>query len=521
MGPHTPQEYGLDMPGLREQDGARRIVRHGAYMLTYRRAKRGIPHHCGLTAVTNVPYFTVREVGTLDRFRKRGLLQTVAALIRANDSMGRAAAADPQEATEVLAKCQKAAIQMGTVLESMGEEHIQLVRLLEDYCENIYQMSVSFSDEVSLALREKDIRKLSKKNRRHLMQLQNDITYTIPDDRKEVVFLPYKASMWDSFESVWEAAEADENTDAYVIPIPYYDKNPDESFREEHYEGDIFPDYVPITRYDEYDFQRRRPDAIFIHNPYDDCNIVTSVHPFFYSENLKEYTEKLVYIPYFVLDEVDPDNDKQVEGIKHLVIQPALFHSHKIVVQSEAMKKAYIRILLKQADQPSEEARKYWEEKILGLGSPKVDKLCRTEKTALTIPDEWERVIRKPDGGRKRIVFYNVGVGAVLQNGEKLLAKMEKVFKMFHERKDEIVLLWRPHPLMESTLSAMRPQLYERYMEQRGRYLEEGWGIYDDTADMERAVILSDAYYGDWSSIVTLYRETGKPIMIQNVEIDG
>ncbi len=91
MGPHTPQEYGLDMPGLREQDGARRIVRHGAYMLTYRRAKRGIPHHCGLTAVTNVPYFTVREVGTLDRFRKRGLLQTVAALIRANDSMGRAA----------------------------------------------------------------------------------------------------------------------------------------------------------------------------------------------------------------------------------------------------------------------------------------------------------------------------------------------------------------------------------------------------------------------------------------------
>ena len=35
---------------------------------------------------------------------------------------------------------------------------------------------------------------------------------------------------------------------------------------------------------------------------------------------------------------------------------------------------------------------------------------------------------------------------------------------MFQERKDEIVLLWRPHPLMESTLSAMRPQLYEQYM---------------------------------------------------------
>jgi len=26
---------------------------------------------------------------------------------------------------------------------------------------------------------------------------------------------------------------------------------------------------------------------------------------------------------------------------------------------------------------------------------------------------------------------------------------------------------------------------------------------------------LSDMYYGDWSSVVTLYRVTGKPLMIQ------
>ena len=447
---------------------------------------------------------------------KKDLLKAVDALIKTNDAIGRSNPSGEPELPSLLMQCQETAIQIGTFLETLEGEYGTLVRRLEDYCELVYRMSRNISHEQSPVVREKEHRKQWKKVRGILAEVRNVIAYEMPEDRREVVFLPYKASMWDSLESVWEAAEADENTDAYVIPIPYYDKNPDESFREEHYEGDIFPDYVPITRYDEYDFQRRRPDAIFIHNPYDDCNIVTSVHPFFYSENLKEYTEKLVYIPYFVLDEVDPDNDKQVEGIKHLVIQPALFHSHKIVVQSEAMKKAYIRILLKQADQPSEEARKYWEEKILGLGSPKVDKLCRTEKTALTIPDEWERVIRKPDGGRKRIVFYNVGVGAVLQNGEKLLAKMEKVFKMFQERKDEIVLLWRPHPLMESTLSAMRPQLYEQYMEQRGRYLEEGWGIYDDSADMDRAVVVSDMYYGDKSSIVQLYHYIGKPVMIQS-----
>ena len=47
------------------------------------------------------------------------------------------------------------------------------------------------------------------------------------------------------------------------------------------------------------------------------------------------------------------------------------------------------------------------------------------------------------------------------------------------------------------------------------KYRHEGWGIYDDTADLERAIALSDAYYGDWSSVVTLYQAAGKPIMIQ------
>ena len=35
----------------------------------------------------------------------------------------------------------------------------------------------------------------------------------------------------------------------------------------------------------------------------------------------------------------------------------------------------------------------------------------------------------------------------------------------------------------------------------------------------ERAIAFSDAYYGDQSSVVELYKKTGKPIMIQNVDI--
>lgn len=67
-------------------------------------------------------------------------------------------------------------------------------------------------------------------------------------------------------------------------------------------------------------------------------------------------------------------------------------------------------------------------------------------------------------------------------------------------------------------LTSMRTQLWEAYKAIRDQYLAEGWGIYDDTADIDRAVVLSDAYYGDPSSVVHMYELTGKPIMIQNVE---
>ena len=80
-----------------------------------------------------------------------------------------------------------------------------------------------------------------------------------------------------------------------------------------------------------------------------------------------------------------------------------------------------------------------------------------------------------------------------------------------------MALLWRPHPLMEATIKSLRPGLREEYEELVEEYREQGWGIYDDTADVDRAVALCDGYYGDQSSVVKLCREAGKLVMIQNV----
>ncbi len=413
-------------------------------------------------------------------------------------------------AAQWLEQCREDALRLGKLAEKSEGESCGLIPLVEEYC----RLADRIQEQTGRG-EGKSTHRLRKRLRRQLTEMETFLKENI-GIHKEIVFLPYKASMWDSLESVWKTAAEDPGCDVYVVPIPYYDKNADGSFREGHYEGDLFPDYVPIADYNDYDFKERRPDIIYIHNPYDGCNCATSVHPFFYSANLKQYTDELVYIPYFILQETDPADEQAVESIRHFCLLPGVFRADKVIVQSEAMRQIYINVLVKEI---GEKSRGIWEKKIFGLGSPKVDKLVRTKKEELEIPEEWLRIIRKPDGSRKKIIFYNTGVSMLLKYEERMLEKMKNVFRIFKENRQGTALLWRPHPLMKATIESMRPRLWQEYEEITEQYKQEGWGIYDDSAEIVRAIILSDAYYGDPSSVVQLYERTGKPLMIQNMEV--
>lgn len=417
------------------------------------------------------------------------------------------------EAMDLLGQCQGAAIDLGETIEQTEGKDFVTVVYLEEYCESVYQIYEKLLQGQHVQS-EKAYKHLKKALQKVKNSANNDIKV-----RTEAVFLPYKASMWDSLESVWKAADEDPDCDAYVIPIPYYDKNPDGSFREEHYEGDLYPEYVPVTSYQDYDFAEHCPDVVFIHNPYDECNYVTSVHPFFYSRNLKQYTDKLVYIPYFILDEIDPEDTNAVKGMEHFCTTPGVIYADQVIVQSEDMRKVYVNVMTEFAEKSGMEKmdRKYWEKKILGLGSPKVDKVLNTRKEDLMIPEEWLKIIEKPDGSWKKVIFYNTTVTGLLQYGELYLEKMKDVFSVFYENREDVALLWRPHPLMEATVGSMRPELWAGYSENVEKYKAEGWGIYDDSAELERAIGVCDGYYGDRSSVVDLCQKVGKLVMVQDL----
>ncbi|MCI5584900.1 MAG: hypothetical protein MR383_05020 [Lachnospiraceae bacterium] len=449
--------------------------------------------------------------------QKQDILEILQSLYEANREIEAALKnKQPELARNMLCDCQECAIELGNVIDQAEGEGTEAVSYLEKYCEVLFHYHQKLSEMEQLD--KKAVEKIKKALDKQIREIENSIRNNIPE-RQEIVFMPYKASMWDSLESVYLAAKEDPDCDAYCVPIPYFDKNPDGSLGQMHYEIDQYPKNIEVVNRLNYKLEERRPDVIYIHNPYDECNHVTCVHPDYFSSRLKQYTDKLVYIPYFVLQEIEPDDEKSIEQMRHFCFLPGTINADRVIVQSEKMRQIYINEYLKAAKvyglTGEHLDRAKLEEKFLGLGSPKFDKVVNTRKEDMDVPSEWLKVIEKENGSWKKIILYNTSINALLKHEEQMLIKMKSVFELFKEHQKEVALLWRPHPLIPSTIQSMRPQLWEKYKEIVEQYKEEGWGIYDDSSDLDRAVVLSDGYYGDPSSVVDVYEKTEKPILIQ------
>ncbi|MCL2690389.1 MAG: CDP-glycerol glycerophosphotransferase family protein, partial [Chitinispirillia bacterium] len=424
-----------------------------------------------------------------------------------------------QAVTNLLADCQDGAVQIGQFIESLEGRSLseaettslsttlrqldkaQTVTYLEEYCELLYHANEELNKPESGA---GPIKKLQKQ----IIKIEESVKNDLKPDKIEVVFFPYKASMWDALESIWLAAKDDPACDAYVVPIPYYDKKPDGTFGQMHYEGDQYPDYVPVVDWQNYNVEERCPDVIFIHNPYDEGNYVTSVHQDYYSKRLREFTEQLCYVPYFVAS-----GDTASE---QFCVLAGVLYSHKVIVQSETIRQSYIGHLKDyEKTHNCKGAYGKFEDKIVALGSPKFDAVINSKREDFKVPEAWAKLIEG-----KKVILYNTSLGAILNGDRKYLEKLRLVINQFKECND-VVLWWRPHPLSEATFGSIRPFLLNEYEQIIAEYKHGGFGIYDDTVDLHRAIAWSDAYYGDWSSLVAMYGVTGKPVVIQNIEETG
>ena len=325
--------------------------------------------------------------------------------------------------------------------------------------------------------------------------------------KKGIVFLPYQASMWDCMESLWRAADSDkEHCNAYIIPIPYCNMNEDGTPNEWFLDAKKFPPGLPLLPWDKTDLSQLHPDIIVIHNPYEDRGKINCVDAHYYPSVLKKCTDKLVYIPYFIIRDKDAENPRYGR-VKILANASAFWHSDVIIMNSKAEKEAYIKAL------EEWHTRENLEKRIYALGSPKIDKLLHTGRDKKNLPEKWQEIIN----GRK-VILYNTSIQDFLSTPELFIEKIRDTLEYFR-RERRAVLWWRPHPLLLDSVKSMHPRLLPRYEEMVKTYREEAWGIYDEGGDMYRAIAWSDAYYGDASSVAVLYSMTGKPLLVSNCKI--
>ncbi|RDY24521.1 hypothetical protein CHF27_002455 [Romboutsia maritimum] len=140
-----------------------------------------------------------------------------------------------------------------------------------------------------------------------------------------------------------------------------------------------------------YDLENRQPDIVYIHNPYDGINKLTMVYPKYFSKNLLNYTNMLVYVPYFVAGSYE-------NQVSQFNLLPGAVNSTKVVVQSKVQKELFI-------------ASGHSCDNILNLGSPKFDATllaCRNNKT---IRPEWKNIIKD-----KKVFLFNTGISDLLSN---------------------------------------------------------------------------------------------------------
>ena len=191
--------------------------------------------------------------------------------------------------------------------------------------------------------------------------------YDIRKEHRTILFLPIGPKEWSGFENTYKKESASPDTDVFVMPIPLLFK--DYFGRIKMTDEEIvaatksanYPANLPIISWLDTDLEKLNPDIIYIQSPYDDKNPVLIIPEYFFSKNLIQLTQKLVYIPIAQTSEFTNIDVTDQVNMKFYVTMPALFYTDEVWVQSENIKEQYINKL---SSFSGENSMKYWDDKI-------------------------------------------------------------------------------------------------------------------------------------------------------------
>ncbi|MFT8461663.1 MAG: hypothetical protein ABF670_08205, partial [Liquorilactobacillus ghanensis] len=231
------------------------------------------------------------------------------------------------------------------------------------------------------------------------------------------------------------------------------------------------------------------------HNAYDQYNDFTQVNKRFFTSNLKQYTDMLVYVPYHItsFSKMAPNRPYITYAI------PTMVNIDKIIVAGQFVKDAAIKYGIP-------------EEKVLVLGSPKMDAVRQAIKDKKKIPKEWQKKLIN-----KYVFALDTNCMDFVNNQFYEFAYIEQVFDATRMIPN-CAVIWRPHPLTRISIAHYIPQMLSMYdnciteiKSESSRYPNI---ILDDSSDYLSFFKASDAYISATNSLMAAYTLTDQPIII-------
>lgn len=265
---------------------------------------------------------------------------------------------DATRIDQLLEEAQQSAAALGTFLETnYGRFSAVPVSKLENYCEALYELSLALQNGTEDLPAKFEI----------CVGEAVDSMETVADSllkKKKVVFLPFKKSGWERLRKLYLHFSEDPRYLVYVVPIPYFLLDDLCEMKKSVYEGKEIGENVPVEDYRTFNLSLHTPDYIISQNPYDFYSVGLSVDPSFYSDELKKYTNGLVYVPWFTTDEVRDSESPAVFNSQFYINVPGVIHSDLILTGTHKERDFYIRKLTETA---GEETRSRWETRVQSL----------------------------------------------------------------------------------------------------------------------------------------------------------
>ena len=428
-------------------------------------------------------------------------------------------AGKPEVAAEEISAGQQLAIDFGTMLEQVGYEKSEIVKCLEQYCEELYrlyQMYVTVESEIQdevvteqysdMDSMYTNLNKLS-----DIMQIMEQEWSQNVRAKKTVLFLITHSTEWENIRLLWKEKLESPDGVPYLVILPYYDKDYDGSPMKWHMdEMAELAEFVDVDESRILDMKQLtaeylellHPERIYIQNPYDEWNPNISIPPLFYAANIRKYTDELIYVSPYGAGELYGKDSREYRNMQYYVTMPGVMYADRILLNSENKKKCYVKKLTEFA---GEDTREAWEKKI---------QVWNTEVNSGT------QCEHETDGstGKKRLL-YGISLGTYMENPEATQRKIKDNLHIFEEYMDniEVTVYLFPEKVSEAWMP-VKDEISDLFLEIQGETgrTGSGWMLVEEYL---RQCDRYHAYYGDPMPVIMKFYEQKKPVMIQNMLI--